>query len=74
MSNVVTLPWPEGREVPATPDADLAARIGRGEVPFEEIERMSAFASFRDWLNRQGFNVFKRGRVRLAPTEGTTDE
>lgn len=73
MTNVVSLKWPEGRAVPEVQDSDLAARIGRGEVPFAEIERMSAFASFSDWLERQGFKVLKRGRV--APqTEGTRDE
>lgn len=74
MDNVVTLPWPEGRAVPEVQDSDLAARIARGEVPFAELERRSAFASFGEWLHRQGFKVFKRSRAVAAPTEGTQDE
>ncbi len=52
-----------------TIDANLAARIGRGEVGAEEIERLSGRDGFSDWFWRVGQAIWVAGRKRAVLEE-----
>lgn len=61
-NNIVPFPIIPLNRAHDVTETDLAARIRMGIVPRREIEERAAMREgFKDWLQRQGLHVWKRG-------------
>lgn len=60
-ASVVPFPIVPRRVVHDVTEVDLASRIRRGDVTYEEIQQRFERSGFADWMRRQGLELWRNG-------------